>query len=332
MLRQYGIIVALLCVLGVEAQEEMTYYLPRTFFRFEVTVEKTRYEPGLYAGYAEKYFKLDNARQKVSTKSRILNMKIEQLPERDTTKCYTLKVDAKQNMNTVRVSDQGCLLAVNSDADVVTVSAPQAHSTMTTVRQHKPVPYTEEMLQATSKARVAKLVASEIYSIRDDRRSLISGGENGEAVEASRLKVMLGELAEREALFTELFVGTTVVDTLTEIYDYMPEGAVQGHKLFSVGNTPYYIDIEVLSRGEGIAVADISKKNADVGVFVNVPGVARLSVYKDKTLWTQFNYYMPQFGNTERLMTELFSKKVMTTLKLNPVTGAIKSIDTTPLK
>ena len=53
-----------------------TYCLPQTAMRFSMLIEKTHYEPGQFAEYAEKYMKLFGTRLEASDTYRIVGMRM----------------------------------------------------------------------------------------------------------------------------------------------------------------------------------------------------------------------------------------------------------------
>lgn len=76
-----------------------------------------------------------------------------------------------------------------------------------------------------------------------------------------------------------------------------------------------------------------SKKDKDnVGIYVNLPGKIRASVYSGNALMGAFELYAAQFGKVESISGEMFSKKYTTSLVLNPVTGSIEKIETEAVK
>ncbi len=78
----------------------------------------------------------------------------------------------------------------------------------------------------------------------------------------------------------------------------------------------------------------ISKKSKDYesGIFVNVAGKALVTISQgnNELLTQQIN--TAQFGRTELLGSELFNRKYLTRLVLNPITGAIEKFESTPVE
>ena len=91
------------------------YYLPKTALRIRVQVEKTSYQPGDFSRFAQRYLRLNDVAQESSVAFRVLTVSQEAIAVPDTTKAYALKFNAKTAAANVRLSDDGCLLAINGD-------------------------------------------------------------------------------------------------------------------------------------------------------------------------------------------------------------------------
>ena len=70
---------------------------------------------------------------------------------------------------------------------------------------------TEEMLMTSSKAKLAELVAKEIYNIRESKNLIIRGQNEHMPKDAESLRIILAGLEEQEVALSQLFVGTTAV-------------------------------------------------------------------------------------------------------------------------
>ena len=58
----------------------------------------------------------------------------------------------------------------------------------------------------------------------------------------------------------------------------------------------------------------------------------KISVAQEGNLRAAIELYMAQFGKTEPISGELFSKKQLTRMVLSPITGTIESVKTETLK
>ena len=86
---------------------------------------------------------------------------------------------------------------------------------------------TEEILIAGSTAKMAELVAKEIYNIRESKNSLTRGQADYMPKDGAALKLMLDNLDEQEQAMMQMFAGTT---DRTEKIVYHPHKARSRHE------------------------------------------------------------------------------------------------------
>ena len=96
-----------------------TFFLPQTAIRISVMVEKTEYQPGDYAVYAQKFMRLNNVSTEPSTTYRVLSINQYAVGVADTTKVYSVKFNNKSVAVNVALSEEGTLLAVNATTQPV---------------------------------------------------------------------------------------------------------------------------------------------------------------------------------------------------------------------
>lgn len=330
---------------GQQSVEGSSYYLPKTVLRFALQVEKTVYTPGEFAPYAERYLKRSDISLEPSTTYRILNVKLTSEATPDTAKFYTAKIDSKHSIRKLERDEKGLLLAVNAEPRRVApaksfVPAPKPAAV-------NPRDYmTAEILSAGSKEKMAELTVHEIYDIRENKGLLNKGQADYMPKDGEQLRIMLANLDKQESALLQMFEGTTVKDTAETVLTLVPTREVDRQLLFrfssllgmtdvdDLGGNPYYVTVEDLHSMPTLDVSiEGEKKDKDnVGIYVNLPGKIRVSVFSGNNLMGAFELYAAQFGRTESLSGELFSKKLTTHLVLNPVTGSVESIQTESLK
>ena len=97
-----------------------------------------------------------------------------------------------------------------------------------------------------------------------------------------------------------------------------------------LSGAPYYITVEDLNTVPPVdeeAASKNKKKAYEAGIYVNVPGRMRVTLYDGINQLAQEEFAAPQFGNVELLSGELFNKRYTTHLWLNPQTGAVERLD-----
>lgn len=325
--------------------EGSSYYLPKTALRFALQIEKTTYTPGDFAMYASRFLKRNDISLEPSTTYRIVNLKLSSVAMPDTAKFYTAKADAKHSIRQINKDENGVLVAINAEPRIV--EKPKAFTPAPKPAPVNPRDFmTQEILSAGSSAKMAELCVQEIYDIRENKGLLNKGQADFMPKDGEQLRIMINNLNNQENALMQMFEGTTVKDTTETIVMFVPTREVDKQLLFrfskylgmtridDLGGSPYYIKVEDLHsmptlNGNG----DDGKKDKDnVGVYVNLPGKIRASVFNGNNLMGAFELYAAQFGKTESLSGELFSKKYTTSIVLNPVTGSIEKIQTEAIK
>lgn len=320
------------------------YYLPKTAMHFVVQVEKTTYTPGEYAAYAERYLALQNVKADKSTSFRVTKVIMQTVGQADTAKCFAVKFNAKSTATNLELADDGVLLAINSQG--IRQEHPQRFIPAPKVRPVNPRQFlNEEILSAGSMAKRAELIAQEIYNVRESKNLLTRGEADYMPKDGEQLRIMLNQLNEQDEALTQLFAGTTVRDTSEYIIMTCPMQSVTDMVLFrlsqhlglveadDLSGEPYYLTVEDLHIVPAPAPDKKKKKKLEEeGIYVNIPGRAKVTVsHNNQTLYTE-ECTVAQFGNVELLSAELFNKRYITHLRLNPVNGGLEMMESEPVK
>ena len=319
--------------------EGAIYLLPKTGIRIAVQVEKTTYAPGELCKYAERYLRIKEVSPTPSVSYRITGIRQEAYAVADTSKHYAIKFDAKTAATNVRLSDDGILLAINADPTTIPatkpfVAAPRPASV--NPRQYM----NEETLAAGSTAKMAELIAQDIYEIRESRNLLVRGQADNMPKDGEQLRLMLNQLDKQDQAMTSLFIGITEKDTTEHTITVIPDKMSDQQVLFrfsqklgllesdDFAGVPYYYKVEDLKTVPPVEVIDPKKKNKQApGVYVNVPGKLRSTISDAKGVISTAEFPAGQFGNVELLSGALFNKRYTTRLWLNPLSGAVEKID-----
>lgn len=333
--------------LAVHAQQPVegsTYFLPKTAIQFHIRVEKTVYEPGELALYSEKYLKLKNVSMEPRTSYRVISVETRSVGVPDTAKQHMALIDKKHSIISLSRDDNGVLLAVNTigrrtEAPKPFVSAP------------KPAPLNPhdfmnaDILTAGTKPKMAELIASEIYEIRESRNQLTRGEADNMPKDGEQLRIMMANLDKQERALLQEFTGTVEKDTMERILTFMPNKETSRQLLFrfssklgmvdndDLSGRPFYVTVEDLHYLPTLNLPDVGKKSKEEsGIYVNLPGKIRLSLFDGTQLLGKFEHYVAQFGRSESLSGELFGKKFTTHIVLDPVTGNAQRLEVVPLQ
>jgi len=340
---------SLSALLPVSAQQKpvegTTYFLPKTAVRFALLVEKTTFEPGEYARYAERYMKLP-VREEAETSYRIVGCTMSLFALPDTAKEFKAIIDSKHTIITLERDENGILKAINHKG----IEMDKPAEFMAAPRQKTADPHsfmTEEMLSAASSAKTAELIAREIYDIRDSRNMLSRGEADFMPKDGEQLRLMLHQLQTQEQALLQVFAGTTTTDTTEHVLTYIPTREVKDEVFFrfskrlglldsdDLGGEPYYInvrDLKVIPTLRYEFEEPAKRTKEDIGINVCLPGKIQLTLKGGNQTLAAYELMAAQFGRVENLSANLFGKKFTTRLVLNPVTGNVEKIQTEPLQ
>ena len=333
--------------------EGAVYCLPKTAVRISVVTEKTTFQPGEFCRYAQKYLRRSDAGQEPWVSHRVIAIHQQAEPVADTSKCYALKFDPRSVAVNVQLSDDGRLLGINTPQlrpqDANDALQPRRSADAAALPQDQKATgregfkyLTEEILSAGSTAKMAELTANEIYDLRENRSLLIKGQADFMPKDGEQLQLMLSRLDEQEQALSALFVGTTIRDTTVTDFVVVPDSPCDRTLLFrlsqllgmvdadDLSGEPFYItvdDLHAVAPTAEEAAAKTKKKAWEAGVYVNVPGRMRLTIYQGINKLQTAEHPAPQFGNVELLSGELFNKHYDTRLWLNTLTGAVDRLE-----
>lgn len=321
--------------------EGAVYYLPKTAIRITLQIEKTTYTPGEFCKYSEKYLRIKDVPSTPSTNYRLISVHQEPFAVADTSKCYAVRYDARTSACNVRLSDDGILLAINKDIKQQTAVKPACQYKIASVAKSPKSYLNEEILSAGSTAKMAELTAQEIYEIRESRSMLAKGQADFMPKDGEQLRLMLKELETQDQALTSMFTGVTQNDTTTHTITYVVNKPTKREVLFrfsgdyglvdsdDLSGTPYYIYIEDLKTVAEPVPADPKKtvKPQQPGIYVNIPGKMRSTIFDAKNQIVTNDFPAPQFGNVELLSGALFNKRYTSRLLLHPLTGAVETLE-----
>ena len=336
-----------------EAKESITYRLPDTSINFEVEVNCITQTPGELYNYAEKYLNVKNCITKESRYWGIVGIKssCEGIPSKE--KSFTLKLSKatgeinrndKGIIESIILSNKKKIEDINNNAIDGQKEEPEV-TYQTTPRYTDPSLYlSEEILQATTTAKKAELIAKEIYKIRLRKQEIALGEADNMPKDEPAISLILSELNKQEMALTEIFVGRT--DTIYRKYSYTitPEVNCDTTKAvlfrFSrklgvldkedyAGEPIYYSmkDLKIVERTNTDADKVAKEEISNGGLCYNIPGRLRLEVYSRTRRFLGKDFNIAQIGVTDVLPKDIFdSKKNTTKIIFDTTTGAILSI------
>ena len=154
--------------------EGVVYYLPKTEIELQVTATKVVYTPGEFCQYADRYLRLTGISSQPEEHWEINSIKVNSIGIPDPDNAYAVKLKDKSAASQVELTPEGIIKAINTTSPIE--KAPVTKVADTVKKRIDPRSFmTEEILIAGSTAKMAELVAKEIYNIRESKNSLTRG-------------------------------------------------------------------------------------------------------------------------------------------------------------
>ncbi len=319
--------------------EGVTYYLPNTALDITIEAVEIIRTPGEFAAYAGKYLHINNAITKEDKYWELSSLKVDQTGVPNPQKMYTIKLVNGSTAANVKLTEDGILQAINTEAPEK--KAPEKKAAPAKRIDAKRY-MTEEILQATSTAKMAELTSKEIYEIRESKQAITRGQADNMPKDGLSMKLVLEELNNQEQALTTLFTGTcdTVRYTCNIRLTPTAESDTTKAVLFrfsrklgilksdDLAGAPIYYDFENLfsiPMPEDNGKKKKAPKNE--GVFVNIPGKANVKIYSPKEVYFEKELPFGQLGTTDCLSKVLFNKNTFTKVVLDKATGGVISIE-----
>lgn len=321
-----------------KSADGVTYALPKSVIEIEVNAIKTQYTPGEFCKYADRYLRLTGISDIAETNWKIGNIKVSSVGIPDPDNTYFIKLKDKTVAPFIGLTEAGLIESINVPAGKK--AAPAQTAAPVAKKKLNPRDFmTEEILMASSSAKMAELVAKEIYNIRESKNAIVRGQADNMPKDGESLKLMLANLEEQEQAMLQMFTGVTDQEVKTFKLRVTPNGdidrqvALRFSKKLGVvagddlAGAPIYISLTNLKT---VALPDEKSKKDNKkidGIIYNVPGQAQVTVFSNNEKFFEGELPIVQFGNQESLEKGLFNKNSTIQVLFYPETGAIKKVN-----
>ena len=312
----------------------VTYALPKTYIEVVAKVNKVKYTPGELAKYANRYLRLNNVSTEPSEYYELVSIAANSLGVPDKDNVYFVKMKERTAAPLVELTEDGIIKSIN-----VPFISPEKPATTISKAQKELNPQdflTDEILMANSTAKVADLVAKEIYSIRESKNALVRGQADFMPKDGEQMRMMIETLEAQERALTQMFTGKYNIEEVIQSNRILPNDNINkevalrfSKKLGVVANDdlsgePIYISIKDL-KSINVPTED-NKKKVD-GVAYNMPGRALVTLTMNGKNLIEEEVPVTQFGTVEYLAPVLFNKNSTIQVTFNPNTGGLIKVD-----
>ena len=328
-------------------QDCVAYWLPKTMITVTVTARKQTFKPGEFSRYAERYLRLSDVKDKAEEVWTITDVQISTTGVPDKENLYTLSFPAKGNRPYFELTNDGVISAVNvrrKEQPAQSVQAPAPKQ----VKKVNPQEYmTEEILMASSTAKMAELTAKEIYNIRESRNNITRGQADFVPTDGESLKFMLESLTAQETALLTLFSGTNETEEVTFTINVTPDETLSKQILFrfssklgvlpidNLAGEPVWIDITDRKMSDIFAMDPDQQKKLQAAkskkegtfLYYRLPGRAALRIYNNRTTFLDEDIQLAQFGNVEVISSSIMGKMADAKITFDTTTGAVLTIE-----
>lgn len=316
-------------------QEGVTYFLPKTMLEVNVTAVEEIYTPGEFSRYADRFLKLGGVSDKEQRNWQITEVYVLPVGTPDVSQAYSVRFNEKSIAPYVQLTRDGILASVNFELDK-SVEIPSKQPA--TVRTDPHEFLTEEILTASSTAKMAELTAKEIYSIRESRNAITRGQADFIPSDGESFKFILDNLDKQEKSLMQLFTGVTTTVEHSAKFTIDPDKALSKTVIFrlsgklgmvdaqNLAGSPVYIEVENLKSLPVPAGTKKSSSKSNNSLRYCVPGRASVKIYDNRETYYDGEVSVAQYGNVEVLSSTLLNKAAGTKIVFDTATGNIVSI------
>ena len=330
----------------------VTYMLPQTEIKIEAEATRQHYEPGQFSKYAERYLRLRDVKQEAETSWTLDEVKVNIVGVPDPSNIYFVEMKDRTTAPLMELTADGIVRSINLPfTGDQKAEQPQAKQQEDEALPDPRTFLTEEILMTNSTAKMAELVAREIYSIRESKNALLRGEAENLPKDGAQLQIMLDNLNKQEKAMVQMFEGKVTTEKHHFTKRVTPE-EMSNHVVFRFSKKLGFVEADDLA-GEPVELTIVNKqlipeqpaepegkssrsiisiltngnKSAIEGVAYNVPGKADVKLtYQHKDI-INTELSLTQFGTREYLADQLFNRNTVTQVLFDVNTGALLKID-----
>lgn len=330
----------------------VTYMLPQTEIKIEAEATRQHYEPGQFSKYAERYLRLQDVKQEAETSWTLDEVKVNIVGVPDPSNIYFVEMKDRTTAPLMELTADGIVRSINLPfTGDKKAEQPQAKQQEDEALPDPRTFLTEEILMTNSTAKMAELVAREIYSIRESKNALLRGEAENLPKDGAQLQIMLDNLNKQEKAMVQMFEGKVTTEKHHFTKRVTPE-EMSNHVVFRFSKKLGFVEADDLA-GEPVELTIVNKqlipeqpaepegkssrsifsiltngnKSAIEGVAYNVPGKADVKLtYQHKDI-INTELSLTQFGTREYLADQLFNRNTVTQVQFDVNTGALLKID-----
>ncbi|HPC26257.1 MAG TPA: DUF4831 family protein, partial [Paludibacteraceae bacterium] len=182
--------------------------------------------------------------------------------------------------------------------------------------------------------------AKQIYDIRDSRLNILTCDVDHLPADGVSLNTLLRELNVREKELTELFIGKTTSESLSQVLYLTPAKAMKNEILFrfstlkgvvpsdDLSGIPYYITISPTTFPVATTTKEKKEKTINKQQKLNtiLPASTLVNIGDGKNIYFSQQFLIPQFGVVVPLPNEVLQNP-KTKIYIDPQTGRLLKVE-----
>jgi hypothetical protein len=327
----------------------VTYFLPKTDLIVTAEISKIITQAGQYSKYASKYLGINDPIQENQTYYMLNKLTVSTKATPDENKSYLIVFKAKTTAPFVYLTEEGLICSINAeyeDTALAPLSRLEKKADATPkVDIHSVL--TEEYFQVGSVGKMAEVIARQIYRLRESRTDLLTGETENVPKDGVAMKLVLEQIELQEKALVEEFTGSKTVEKQTYEMVVSPMDEINKQILFrfskrmgvvkpdDLSGVPVYMNLKKLKNPEPQSELTDPKESAKIakakanrqGLIYNLPAKAFVEIVFDTKMLYSGEHLIAQFGETERLLPEIFEdKKAPVKVYFYPETGSLKQV------
>ncbi|BDE82827.1 DUF4831 family protein [Porphyromonas somerae] len=326
---------------GALNDNRVVYALPQTILYLQVTSEVTKEIPGELSLYAERYLGTTNAVLEPALKYQLKSIEVGTRGVADEEQRFSIDFRKNSTATNVSLTEDGVLVGINLQEEVTLPTPLDIRSNELRWAELPEVRFPLEYIQATTAAAKAKVLADNIYRIRESRDLVVSGESEQPFADGKALEIAVKRLDTEEAAFTRQFNGVRQSQEIVQLADHL-SATEEGRHVVARFSTregllpaedlrgePIYLEIKVVEQATPLDEKEQKRleRRLSKGIVYCVPGTVRATItYRGQVLESK-EVPVAQLGNLEALDMVLFNTKGHTTsVELYPMNGGLKEV------
>ncbi len=321
----------------------LTYTLPKTVLQVEVEAEQMVCKAGPFYNYAEQYLNINTPIIENKIIWQIKSITVHSFGVADKSKTFAISATGDASAQYVTLAQNGVLKGINLPLEQpATQTSEEIINNELTLADvtFDSVPLLEKQLKTTSLAMMAESTANHIYKLRKRQIKLLGFEYEHHPTDATTLETTLAELKKRELIFTQMFTGKCVKQTIKKKYLIVPDSmSTTNAVLFGfsaehgfvekndVNGTPISFKYTPTAKKPKISISAEKKTETKQGIYYCMPAQIELEIYSDNQSYFTNSFFIGQLGTLANLPASAVTRSNIS-LELDSATGALIRLNT----